>query len=49
MPTLKAHISTLASSLANRDAKLVLMDDLCLVGANDHSCEAGLIPYRLGI
>lgn len=49
MPTLKAHISTLASSLANRDAKLVLMDDLCLVGANDNSCEAGLIPYRLGI
>ena len=48
-PTLKAHISTLASSLANRDAKLVLMDDLCLAEASDISCEAGLIPYRLGI
>ena len=48
-PTLKAHISTLASSLASRDAKLVLMDDLYLAEANDNLCEAGLLPYRLGI
>jgi hypothetical protein len=25
------------------------MDDLYLAEANDHSCEAGLIPYKLGI
>ncbi|MCX5956657.1 MAG: SGNH hydrolase domain-containing protein [Cyanobacteria bacterium] len=48
-PKLKDHISTLASSLANRDAKLVLMDDLYLAQANDNACKDGLLPYRLGI
>ena len=48
-PNLKDHLSTLASSLANRGAKLVLMDDLYLAEANDNACEARLFPYKLGI
>jgi len=46
---LNLHISSLATSLANRGAKLVLLDDLYTANANDSQCESRLLPYRLGI
>lgn len=48
-PELKLHISSLASHLASRGAKLVILDGIYMADIDDNFCEDGLLPYRLGI